>query len=130
MRLGEMVNKIKAVDIPASSKAIVLPRAFLATVNGSIYMFGIIRSEHQNLLINLQTNIAKLVKSPGNVPWEKWRAFKNGVREEVEPLRFVDGELIELYLDADDATQQEMVKGLDFGTEDVRVMVESLRRMH
>lgn len=130
MRLGEMVNKIKAIDIPATQSAIVVPRAFMATVNGSIYLFGVIRPSHQNLLMTLQSNIAKLVESPGKVPWEKWRAFKNEVREESEPLRFIDGELIEIFLETDTATQEKMVEGLDVGVEEVKIMVESLRRMH
>lgn len=32
MRLGEMVNRIKRINVPVSSDATVIPRAFLATV--------------------------------------------------------------------------------------------------
>ena len=33
MRLGEMVNKIRRITVPVSSDAVVIPRAFLATVS-------------------------------------------------------------------------------------------------
>jgi DNA damage-binding protein 1 len=80
--------------------------------------------------MRLQANIASFVQSPGNVPFMKYRAFKNAVREEDEPMRFVDGELIEKFLDCGLEMQEEIVKGLDAEVEDVRGMVESLRRLH
>ena len=33
IRLGEMVNKIRSINVPVSSDAVVTPRAFLATVS-------------------------------------------------------------------------------------------------
>jgi DNA damage-binding protein 1 len=44
--------------------------------------------------MTLQTNLADLVHTPGDMPFAKYRAFKNQVREADEPFRFVDGELI------------------------------------
>jgi DNA damage-binding protein 1 len=47
-----------------------------------------------------------------------------------EPIRFVDGELVERFLDADPSVQEKAVKGLDVGVEEVRELVEGLRRLH
>lgn len=80
--------------------------------------------------MRLQANIAALVLSPGNVPWNKYRAFKNSVREAEEPFRFVDGELVERFLDCSPGVQEEIVQGLGVDVEYVRGMVESLRRLH
>ena len=80
--------------------------------------------------MRLQNNIANLVQSPGNIPFNKFRAFKNSVREAEEPYRFVDGGLIEKFLQCPVDLQQEIVKDLGVGIEDITVMVETLRRLH
>ncbi|KKA25955.1 UV-damaged DNA binding protein [Rasamsonia emersonii CBS 393.64] len=98
MLLGEMVNRIRPVNIPQTSSVAVTPRAFLGTVEGSIYLFALINPEHQDFLMRLQTAIAAYVDSPGKMPFNKFRAFRSAVREAEEPFRFVDGELIEQFL--------------------------------
>jgi DNA damage-binding protein 1 len=60
----------------------------------------------------------------------KYRAVKNQVREEEEPMRFVDGELIERFLDCEEDVQREAIAGLGVELEDVRSLVEGLRRLH
>lgn len=81
--------------------------------------------------MTLQYNLASLVATPGDVPFAKFRAFKNQVRESEEPERFVDGELIERFLYLDDAEQEKAVQGLgsDWGVERVKTLVEGLRRL-
>ncbi|KAF2188282.1 DNA damage-binding protein 1 [Zopfia rhizophila CBS 207.26] len=130
MLLGEMVNRIRRIDVATAPDAVVIPRAFMATVEGSLYLFGLIAPPAQNLLMTLQSNLAELVKSPGNVPFSKYRAFKNQVRESEEPYRFVDGELIERFLDESEEVQHKAVEGLGVDVESVRGMVEVLRRLH
>jgi DNA damage-binding protein 1 len=60
----------------------------------------------------------------------RFRAFKNQVREEEEPMRFVDGELVERFLDVSDEMQRKAVEGLGVDVESVRGLVEGLRRLH
>ncbi|KAL8751366.1 MAG: hypothetical protein Q9184_006096 [Pyrenodesmia sp. 2 TL-2023] len=134
IRLGEMVNRIREVDVESSPNAVVKPRAFMGTVDGSVYLFALIADSKQDLLMRLQAAIAARVQSPGNVPFNTYRAFKNGVREAEEPFRFVDGELIEKFLDCSTTTQEAICTdlGLDKAAdvEDIRAMVEGLRRIH
>lgn len=134
MLLGEMVNRIRRIDVTPTSGAIVIPRAFLATVEGSIYLFCLIAPGKQDLLIRLQNKLAEMVKSPGGVPFSKFRGFRNQVRDmgDEGPSRFVDGELIERFLDCSAEVQEEVVKELPggIGVEDVKGMVEALRRIH
>ena len=130
IRLGEMVNRIRQVNVSASTNAAVVPRAFMATAEGSLYLFGLIRAESQDLLMRLQNKIAAFVQSAGYVPFNKYRAFKNEVREAEEPFRFVDGELVEKFLECTSAMQEEMCEGVGVDVEEVRVLIESLRRMH
>jgi DNA damage-binding protein 1 len=60
----------------------------------------------------------------------RFRAFKNAVREEDEPMRFVDGELIEAFLDQSEEMQKKAVEGLGVDLEEVKGLVEGLRRLH
>jgi len=141
MLLGEMVNRIRPIitsdaGSPTSDAALVTPRAFLATVEGSIYLFATIAPTMQNLLMELQRAIAKYVQSPGHVPFMKYRAFRSTVREEEEPMRFVDGELVERFLDVSESVQQDIVAEMKVGglegqldVEELRGMVERLRRL-
>ncbi|PNS18786.1 hypothetical protein CAC42_5325 [Sphaceloma murrayae] len=128
--LGEMVNRIRRIDVQATPGAVVIPRAFMATVEGSIYLFALIAKDKQDLLMRLQENMAELVQSPGNVPFNRYRAFKTAVREAEEPMRFVDGELVERFLDCESEVQERIVQGLGIDVEEVKGMVENLKRMH
>jgi DNA damage-binding protein 1 len=123
-RLGEVVNKIIPIGSLSSAAALpaktrrrtrtdslikmesvedeeeedippVMPKAFLATVEGGVYMFGSIADSYVSPLLKLQNALAEKVQAPGYMPWAKWRALRNEVREGEEPFRVVDGELIE-----------------------------------
>jgi DNA damage-binding protein 1 len=147
MLLGEMVNRIRRIDVLTTPDAAVVPRAFVGTVGlpnntchariltyiqveGSIYLFGLISPTHQNLLMTLQSNLGALVETPGDMIFAKFRAFKNTVREEEEPMRFVDGELVERFLDVSEDIQREAIAGLGVELEEVKGMIEGLRRLH
>ncbi|KAL5118152.1 hypothetical protein ACEQ8H_003987 [Pleosporales sp. CAS-2024a] len=130
MLLGEMVNRIRRIDVATAPDAAVIPRAFMGTVEGSIYLFALISQNYLDLLITLQSNLGNLVVSPGNMDFAKFRAFKNQVRQEEEPMRFVDGELIERFLDCEEHVQRKAIEGLGVDLEDVRSLVEGLRRLH
>ena len=136
MRLGEMVNRLRPVSVEATAGAPVVPKAFMATVEGGVYLFGQIAPVWLDLLMRLQAALAPLVISLGNVPFNSYRGFRNQVREVEEPYRFVDGELIEGFLDLDIATQEGVVQELGElgrakgGLEGIKALVEGLKRLH
>ncbi|OIW31892.1 hypothetical protein CONLIGDRAFT_629581 [Coniochaeta ligniaria NRRL 30616] len=140
INLGEMVNKIRKISVETSPNAVMVPKAFLGTVEGAIYMFGIIAPDALDLLMRFQSNLAPFVKAPGitddpndgqsSIDFNTYRSFRNAEREGDGPFRFVDGEIIERFLDVDDQTQQQICEGLGPSVEAMRNMVEELRRMH
>lgn len=134
IRLGEMVNRIQRVQVESSANAVVMPKAFMGTVDGSVYLFALIADSKRDLLMRLQQAVAARVQSLGNVPFNTYRAFKNSVREAEEPFRFVDGELIEKFLDCPATLQERICEDLGLKkaaeVEEMRAMVEGLRRMH
>ena len=103
-------------------------------------MFGTIAADALDLLLRFQSNLAPFVKAPGviqdagdgqsSIDFHTYRSFRNAEREGDGPFRFVDGELIERFLDVDEQTQQQICEGLGPSVEAMRNMVEELRRMH
>jgi len=93
-------------------------------------MFGTIAPHAQDLLLRFQEKLAELIPPAGGIEFSRYRAFRNPEREGDAPLRFLDGELLERFLDVDEATQKDICQGLGPGVEDMRNIVEELRRMH
>jgi DNA damage-binding protein 1 len=80
--------------------------------------------------MRLQSRMAELVQSPGHIPFNLYRATKTEERQTEEPFRFVDGELLERFLDVSESLQEEICTGLGPGVEDIRNLVEELKRLH
>ncbi|KAK2809674.1 hypothetical protein FQN49_008597 [Arthroderma sp. PD_2] len=133
IRLGEMVNRIHPITVQALPNAAISARALLATVDGSIYLFGLINPAFTDRLMRLQAVMASVTISPGEIPFTRYRAFRTTVRQSDEPFRFVDGELIEKFLVCAPEVQEDITTRLDDNTITVGVlkgMIEELRRMH
>ena len=107
-------------------------------VEGGIYMFGTIAPHAQDLLLRFQDRLAEVITTVGNIDFMTYRAFRNAEREGFRsaerktpgPFRFLDGELLERFLDVDEKTQAVVCQGLGPTVEDMRNVVEELRRMH
>jgi DNA damage-binding protein 1 len=80
--------------------------------------------------LRFQSRVADAVETVGSLPWRAFRAFRNEEREGGAPFRFLDGELLERFLDVDEETQKAICQGLGPSVEDMRNLVEELRRMH
>ncbi|KAI5813292.1 mono-functional DNA-alkylating methyl methanesulfonate N-term-domain-containing protein [Pyronema omphalodes] len=103
------------------------PIAFLATVEGGIYMIATIRGDLVDLLLNLQTEMMKVVKSLGELEWGKWRAYSGLDRCAEEPLRVVEGEFVGRFLELEEGMQRSLVDKIGGTLENVKEAVESLR---
>lgn len=93
-------------------------------------MFGLIAPSEQDKLLRLQNNLSNVIKTEGQVEFGDYRAFRNAERAGDGPFRFVDGELLEKFLDLDEQTQALVCRGIGPSVEDMRNTVEELRRMH
>jgi DNA damage-binding protein 1 len=99
-------------------------------VEGGVYMFGTVAPQAQDLLMRFQAKLATVITTPGGIDFTSYRAFQNPERAGAGPERFIDGELIERFLDLDEDTQEEVCEGLGPTVETMRSMVEELKRMH
>lgn len=74
--------------------------------------------------------MAQTIITLGGLDFNTYRSFKNEERETAEPFRFVDGELIERFLDVDEEVQKEICIGLGPSVDSVRDLIEELKRLH
>jgi len=93
-------------------------------------MFGLIAPHAQDLLLRFQAKLSTVIETAGDIEFGSYRAFRNAEREGDGPFRFLDGELLERFLDMDEETQKQICQGLGPSVEDMRNTVEELRRMH
>lgn len=83
--------------------------------------------------MTFQSVLSEFVKSPGYIPFERYRAFKNQVREAEQPERFVDGDLIERWLDCSAEIKAEIAERMALGPDGIEQLtgiVDHLRRLH
>lgn len=80
--------------------------------------------------MTFQSRMEECVLALGNVEFKLWRSFRNDNRESEGPYRFIDGEMIERFLDMGEEQQELVCDGLGPTVEDMRNMIEELRRMH
>lgn len=140
MRLGEVVNRIRRLDVPAHhlmADAPLQPTAYIATVEGSVYLLASISEAKTQQLLQLQSNLAKVVMSPGDLEFNRWRAYASPARVGEEPYRFVDGDFLERFLALPVDEAEKVVAGvdsehfaLDVGVDAARALVESLRMFY
>ncbi len=87
-------------------------------------------------LAQLQTAMTKVVKGVGGFTHEEWRSFTNG-RRTSPSSNFIDGDLVESYLDMPRPNQEEVLRHVDtpageqpWTVEDVVQRVEEMQRLH
>ncbi|KAF3929640.1 hypothetical protein ABW20_dc0107312 [Dactylellina cionopaga] len=138
LRLGEMVNRIRKVNDPVSQTYVVQPKAYLGTVEGGLFMLGLIHPDYFDTLMKCQSNMSKVVKGVGDLEFNRYRAFNTKGKQPEEPFRFVDGELIEKFLDLDEEAMNMVINGLgdddnsriDCSVDEMKNIVEALKRLH
>ncbi|KAI1114442.1 mono-functional DNA-alkylating methyl methanesulfonate N-term-domain-containing protein [Nemania sp. NC0429] len=130
INLGEMVNKMRKVTVDASDNAIIVPKAFVGTVEGGVYLFGMISPRYRDLLMRFQEKLSNVIETTGTIEFSRYRSFRNEERESEGPFRFVDGELLERFLDLSEDEQDTVCEGLGPNAEAMRNLVEELKRMH
>lgn len=95
-----------------------------------MYLFGEVSPQYQDLLMKLQENLSKCIETTGNLEFDQWRSFRNEKKEDDGPFRFLDGEMLERFLDLSGSTQDEVCEGLGPSAEEFRNIIEELRRLH
>ncbi|KAI8896806.1 CPSF A subunit region-domain-containing protein [Globomyces pollinis-pini] len=135
--LGELVNRFRKgslvmnqPDQPNNA----IPHLLFCTVNGSIGVIAKLDKKMFDVLSKVQIVMESTLVAVGNLSHSKWREFQNARKKEPS-TNFIDGDLIESYLELSAAQQQSIVKlltaqGIPFTVEELTRTVEDLARVH
>lgn len=109
------------------------------TVSGSVGVITLIQHELFDLLRELQEKLSHVIKSVGKIEHSFWRSFNTEVKTESSE-GFIDGDLIESFLDLPRKEMMDVINGLqlnngsgmkqDATIDDIIKIVEDLTRIH
>ncbi|MBA0586883.1 hypothetical protein Gorai_017600 [Gossypium raimondii] len=130
--LGEFVNRFRhgslVMRLPDSEVGQIQTVIF-GTVNGAIGVIASLPHDQYVFLEKLQSNLRKVIKGVGGLSHEQWRSFNNEKRT-AEAKNFLDGDLIESFLDLSRGKMEEVSKGMGVSVEELSKRVEELTRLH
>lgn len=141
--LGEFVNVFRhgslVMQHAFESSTPTQGSVLFGTVNGAVGLVTQCPIEFYNFLLEVQNKLAKVIKSVGKIDHTFWRSFHTDRKTETS-IGFIDGDMIESFLDLSRDMMQEVVQGLqiDDGSgmkreatvDDLVKMVEELTRIH
>jgi DNA damage-binding protein 1 len=134
--LGEFVNcfrhgslVMRLPDSDGDNASHIIPTVIFGTVNGVIGVIASLPQEHFLFLHKLQQNLVKVIKGVGGLSHEQWRSFSNE-RKTVDAKNFLDGDLIESFLDLNRNRMEEISKAMGVSVEELCKRVEELTRLH
>ncbi|XP_010445239.1 PREDICTED: DNA damage-binding protein 1b-like [Camelina sativa] len=130
--IGEFVNRFRhgslVMRLPDSEIGQIQTVIF-GTVSGMIGVLASLPQEQYAFLEKLQTSLRKVIKGVGGLSHEQWRSFNNEKRT-AEAKSYLDGDLIESFLDLSRGKMEEVSKGMDVQVEELCKRVEELTRLH
>lgn len=130
--IGEFVNRFRhgslVMRLPDSEIG-QIPTVIFGTVSGMIGVIASLPQEQYVFLEKLQTSLRKVIKGVGGLSHEQWRSFNNEKRT-AEAKSYLDGDLIESFLDLSRSKMEEISKGMDVQVEELCKRVEEFTRFH
>lgn len=81
------------------------------TISGSIGMVTQLKVDFYNFLLEVQCRLNRVIKSVGKIEHSFWRSFATD-RRKIASYNFIDGDLIESFLDLNREHMGQVVKGL------------------
>ncbi|XP_043689453.1 DNA damage-binding protein 1-like [Telopea speciosissima] len=130
--LGEFVNRFQhgslVMRLPDSDVG-QIPTVIFGTVNGVIGVIASLPHDQYVFLEKLQSNLVKVIKGVGGLSHEQWRSFNNEKRT-ADAKSFLDGDLIESFLDLSRGRMEEISKSIGVSVEELCKRVEELTRLH
>lgn len=120
--LGELVKRFRGLLVGE------IPTVMFGTVNGVIGVITSLPQQEYDLLEKLQSSMRNVMTGVGGLSHKKWRSFNNEY-ETVESSNFLDGDLIELFLDLDDAKRDEISTEMEVPVKELANKVRELSRL-
>ncbi|XP_012275586.1 DNA damage-binding protein 1 [Orussus abietinus] len=140
--LGDMVNVFRHGSLVmqhlGESSTPTQDYVLFGTVSGAIGLVTQIPAGFYEFLRNLEDRLTSVIKSVGKIEHNFWRSFNTDLKIE-QCAGFIDGDLIESFLDLSHEKMAEVVQGLmvcdgnsmvQATVDDIVKIVEDLTRMH
>lgn len=130
--LGEFVNTFRRGSLvmrAADSELGAVPTMLYGTQNGVIGVLAQLPQAQFALLARVQSAMCEVVRGVGGLSWAAWRSFSNE-RRTAEARNFIDGDLIESFLDLKPEQMAEVAARVDTPLEELVKRVEELTRLH
>ena len=115
MHLGEQINVFRhgSLGMQQQSNEMLANhfqgRILSGTVSGTIVLFANLSNTMYNIFNELQFRLAKFLTTAGKIQYDKWRDFESERRIEQHKY-FIDGDLIESYLELSPAEAANLIK--------------------
>lgn len=136
--LGEFVNRFRkgslSMHVPESGVA-QIPTLLFGTVNGVLGVVASLPQEEFNFFNKLQDKLRGspgkpgVIKGVGGLLHSEWRSFQND-RKTVAAHNFVDGDLIEAFLELPADKMQTVADDMAVSVEELSKRVRDLERLH
>lgn len=131
--LGDSVNVFHpgtlVMQHPSESSVDVKKTTLFGTVDGVV---GLILSIDEALFKRLdliQNSLSKIIKSVGKIDHKEWRAFQ-GNKSSQPAVGFVDGDLIETFLDLSRDRMEQVAQDVNTTVEELVKIIEEFSRLH
>ena len=106
---------------------------YYGTMEGSIGIIISLKKDVFDFLKGLECAIVKRMKNFGSFDYDKWRSFKDGFNIK-KSSGFVEGNIVEDFLNYDDALKNEIIRQVNFpwdkSLSDVVNIIETLAKCH
>jgi len=124
-RHGSLVMRSGDADTP------VIPTLIFGTVNGCIGVVASLPKEEYDLMLKVQGALNQVIKGVGGLRHEDWRSFQSERVPAGRPSKgFVDGDLIESFLDLKPQKMEQVANAVGVTVEELSKRVEELQRLH
>jgi len=132
--LGDLVNRFRHGSLVMRSgdaETPAIPTLIFGTVNGCIGVVASLPKEEYELMLKVQTALNQVIKGVGGLRHEDWRSFQSERVTAGRPSKgFLDGDLIESFLDLKPAKMEQVANAVGVTVEELSKRVEELQRLH
>mmetsp|Transcript_35683 Transcript_35683/g.142648 ORF Transcript_35683/g.142648 Transcript_35683/m.142648 type:complete len:204 (-) Transcript_35683:748-1359(-) len=129
--LGESVNRIRRGHLSpqVDSDGPVLHSHIFATVSGVLGVAAQLKPDAWNFFSKVQDAMRQVVTGVGGIKHKEWRSFSNE-RRTGEAKKFVDGDLIERFLDLDQVSMEKVALIVEVPVEDLAMRIQDMSRFY
>lgn len=130
--VGEMINVFCGGQLVENDFVVdpaIEPQALFGTVDGGIGLVARITSALVDELMTLQSSIGRHLSPIGGLSHSTWRAPRT-IKAADEPLRAVDGDLVERYLDLAQDIKERVAADVGKSVDEIESLVAHLASLH